>query len=73
MAPTVTINKAKKNLDAVLAKADEEAGVWIKKGQLFYHVHREVSEKELLKGLRESVRQFKAGEARVLRSFADLD
>ncbi|MBI3495169.1 hypothetical protein HY065_00920 [Candidatus Berkelbacteria bacterium] len=73
MVPTVTINKAKKNLDAVLTKADEEAGVWIKKGQLLYHVHREVSEKELLNGLRESARQFKAGEARVLRSLADLD
>jgi uncharacterized protein (DUF1697 family) len=73
MSPTITLDKARKDLDSVLEQADREEGVLIKKGHLFYHLHREPSERELLKSLKQSMKELKAGKARVLRSLADLD
>lgn len=73
MGPVITAEKAKKNFDTVLEYAQKGPGVWIKKGQLTFHIHQEVSEKELLKGLKESVKEFKSGKAKLLHSLIDLD
>lgn len=73
MTPNVTLKKAKEDLESVLDQVDRDIGVWIKRGHNLYHLHRELLEDEVLKGLRASQAEAKDGKARVLRSLFDLD
>lgn len=73
MRPVIPAEKAKRDFEALLNKADRSTGVWIRRGQSLYHIRREISEDEAAARLQISLREVKTGKAKTLDSLADLD
>lgn len=73
MGPVIPAEEAKKNFESLLNKADRQHNVWIKRGESLYVIRREMTEDEALTRLQTSLKEAKAGKAKILNSLADLD
>ena len=73
MAANITLNKAKKNLDAVIKYVDREGDVYILKNNQVYHLHRELSESEALAIGKEAEKEYRAGKTRSFEQFLESE
>lgn len=73
MAANITLEKAKKNLDAVIKYVDREGDVYIVKNNQIYHLHRELSESEAVAIGKESEKEYRSGKTRSFKQFLESE